>query len=157
MTIGELITRISELGYKHGCINLDNTSDSSFKNLKYYYYIDDNIKKFFTIKNTRNDIIIMKDTMDYTPHDFIKKIKIDSRYNKIKQLKMTTMNKIKIGNNVHIKDSTALKTGLPYGILFTIDNILNDKVKYQIVLSSKELGNDRVQFFKHSEIIPIKK
>jgi hypothetical protein len=62
---------------------------------------------------------------------------------------------VKIGTKVFINENARVLLGLPDGIEYTIKDIIKEDVPYKIVLCSKELGKDWVEFFSKDEIISI--
>jgi hypothetical protein len=68
---------------------------------------------------------------------------------------MSNIKKLKIGDKCFITENAKTLLGLPDGIEFTIKDILQEDVEYQIVLNAEEFGKDWVEFFNEDEIILI--
>ena len=60
---------------------------------------------------------------------------------------------LEIGNKVRMTEQTAKRFYFPSDTEFTITDILEDNVPYQIVVNAKEFGKDWVEFFKQEELI----
>lgn len=60
-----------------------------------------------------------------------------------------------IGKECYITENVKNLLGLPDGIVFEICDILDGSHEFNIVLKSKELGKDYVEFFDVDEIILI--
>lgn len=60
-----------------------------------------------------------------------------------------------IGKKCYITENVKNLLGLPDGIVFEICDILDGSHEFNIVLKSKELGKDYVEFFDVDEIILI--
>jgi hypothetical protein len=65
------------------------------------------------------------------------------------------MENIKIGDNCYLTEYTTSQLCLPEGVKYTIIDILEDDVDFQIVLNAEEFGKDWVQFFCIEELIII--
>ena len=57
------------------------------------------------------------------------------------------------GQLVHINENAKTKLGLPEGLEYYIDDVIEEEVDYQIVLKCEELGSDWVGFFSLEELI----
>lgn len=62
---------------------------------------------------------------------------------------------IKIGDRVTLTEQAKNIVGLREDFEFVVKDILKGDVKYLIVLSCEEFGEDWVQFFKKEEIIKL--
>lgn len=65
------------------------------------------------------------------------------------------MKKFKVGDRCYITENAKDGLGLPDGIVYTIKDIIEDDVEFQIVLNAEEFGKDWVQFFKADELIAV--
>ena len=66
------------------------------------------------------------------------------------------MKNLKIGDKCYITEESRIALGLTdEKILYSIKDFLKENVEYKIVLTTKEFGDDWVEFFKEDEIIPV--
>jgi hypothetical protein len=65
------------------------------------------------------------------------------------------MKKIRVNDKVLLTENTRCLLGLPDGIEYIVKEILvEENIPFPIVLKSDELGEDWVNFFNNSELIP---
>jgi hypothetical protein len=65
------------------------------------------------------------------------------------------MKNFKVGDKCYITENAKVGLGLPDGVEYTIKDILQEDVEFQIVLNAKEFGKDWVQFFRAEELIAV--
>ena len=60
---------------------------------------------------------------------------------------------LKIGDKTCMTEATAEKWEYPKDTVFTIIDILEDDLPYQLVVNATEFGKDWVQFFNDEELV----
>jgi len=63
------------------------------------------------------------------------------------------MRTLKKGDKVRMTEATAEKWDYPTDTVFTIIDILEDDLPYQLVVNATEFGKDWVQFFDDEELV----